>query len=190
MKKATLKTVTLSLAIAFTSCCIATAQQQQLQLAGDNDAGLAEGSGMLQIGDYNSKNIVTDNNEIIARNNGVASELILNAEGSYVQIGTPGNVADAWTTGYTTMGPITTSPPIRTHYVTGVTASSGSTQLIAHGLPDQSKIIDAYVVAEQDLSGNTYYEHYIVNWHDQANVALTTDIGNNKNYKLFLIYIK
>jgi hypothetical protein len=53
-----------------------------------NDAGLATNqSGYMMIGMSASENIVFDNNEILARNNGVASTLFLAREGSTVQLG-------------------------------------------------------------------------------------------------------
>ena len=50
------------------------------------DAGLAS-NGLLMLGDVGSSNIVMDNNEIIARNNGGTSTLILQNDGGSVRIG-------------------------------------------------------------------------------------------------------
>ncbi|WP_462248819.1 LytTR family transcriptional regulator DNA-binding domain-containing protein [Ferruginibacter sp.] len=52
------------------------------------DAGLASNqSGYMMIGSSNGLNLVFDNNEILARDNGVASALLLAREGSRVQLG-------------------------------------------------------------------------------------------------------
>ena len=52
------------------------------------DAGTAANqSGYLMLGMSNAENIVFDNNEILARNNGVASTLFLARDGSKVQLG-------------------------------------------------------------------------------------------------------
>jgi hypothetical protein len=60
----------------------------KLHISTGVDAGLAVNqSGYLMIGMSNSENIVFDNNEILARNNGVASTLFLARDGSKVQLG-------------------------------------------------------------------------------------------------------
>ncbi len=164
--------------------------QQRLHLAGDNDANLNPGSGTLQLGETNGVNMLLDNNEILARNNGGNSTLFLNIEGGGVKTGNENKPSDFWATGYSKFGNDVSAPWIRTKLVTGTTAAAGSTTVIPHGLPDQFKIISAHVVAEHDISGQPFFEHYVTDWHDQNNVAVTTNIGNNKDYKLFLIYIK
>jgi hypothetical protein len=58
-----------------------------LQVAGGTDASLS-GGGNIVVGQIGAANIVMDNNEIMARNNGAASTLILNAPGGGVAIGT------------------------------------------------------------------------------------------------------
>jgi hypothetical protein len=58
------------------------------------DDASATTSGFLQLGPTNNLNMILDNNEILARNNGVVSTLYLGRDGSMVQIGnstaTPG----------------------------------------------------------------------------------------------------
>jgi len=61
--------------------------QAKLHIMGGTHAGLSDGSGYLLIGDTNGTNIVMDNNDIIARNNGAAANLILNYYGGNVGIG-------------------------------------------------------------------------------------------------------
>ncbi|GMQ83767.1 MAG: hypothetical protein BMS9Abin06_0507 [Gammaproteobacteria bacterium] len=50
------------------------------------DASLANGSGVFLIGPETGINIIFDNNEIIARNNGIASKLYLNKGGTHVVV--------------------------------------------------------------------------------------------------------
>ena len=57
-----------------------------LHVTGGADAS-ATGGGYLVTGPTNSANLVFDNNEIMARNNGAVSSLLLNAEGGNVGIG-------------------------------------------------------------------------------------------------------
>jgi hypothetical protein len=53
-----------------------------------NDAGAANNqSGYMMIGSSTAENVVFDNNEILARNNGVVSTLFLGRDGSKVQLG-------------------------------------------------------------------------------------------------------
>lgn len=57
-----------------------------LHLVGGSDARLSEG-GLFAIGSLSSLNLLMDNNEIMARNNGQASTLFLNADGGEVAMG-------------------------------------------------------------------------------------------------------
>jgi len=84
-----------------------TQPKVKLNITGGSDASLTNGSGYLLLGYESGLNIVMDNNEIIARNNGVSSTLfiqcsgstsntILNENGGKVGIGTstPGELLD------------------------------------------------------------------------------------------------
>jgi hypothetical protein len=64
-----------------------TSPSVKLQVSGGGDASLSNGSGYVVIGAEGSRNVVIDENEIMARNNGVASKLYLNAEGGNVVVG-------------------------------------------------------------------------------------------------------
>ncbi len=59
----------------------------KLHVNGGTDASLSSGSGYLVIGNESGANIVFDNNEIISRNNGSASNLYINNTGGNVAIG-------------------------------------------------------------------------------------------------------
>ncbi len=65
----------------------------RLHVAGGSDVTSA-GGGFLLIGNTTSTHIAMDNNEIMGRNNGVAAQLALNAEGGLVTINSGGNVND------------------------------------------------------------------------------------------------
>lgn len=65
---------------------IGTVPATMLHVAGGTDASLG-GGGFIQSGLASALNIVMDDNEIIARNNGAASPLFLNAEGGGIAIG-------------------------------------------------------------------------------------------------------
>ncbi|MBL4647395.1 MAG: hypothetical protein JKY13_00310 [Gammaproteobacteria bacterium] len=67
-----------------------TNPQVRLHVAGNNDANLGDTSGLFVVGDIEGDNLVFDNNEIMARNNGVASALYLQNEGGLTKFG--GNV--------------------------------------------------------------------------------------------------
>ncbi|HEY0042248.1 MAG TPA: hypothetical protein VGB71_16365, partial [Flavisolibacter sp.] len=60
--------------------------ETKLHIGSGSDAGLT-GNGYLMLGSPSGSNIVFDNNEIIARNNGVASSLVLQNDGGSVRIG-------------------------------------------------------------------------------------------------------
>jgi hypothetical protein len=59
----------------------------RLHIEGGSDASLTDNSGYMVIGDVNGTNIVVDNNEIIARNNGVTSTLFLQNTGGAFEVG-------------------------------------------------------------------------------------------------------
>ena len=63
-----------------------TTPAASLQVVGDSDATLSDGSGYAVIGLESSTNIVIDNNEIMARSNGAPSRLWLNRESSFVVV--------------------------------------------------------------------------------------------------------
>lgn len=64
-----------------------TTPLSRLHVVGGTDATLAS-SGYIVTGDFDALNVIFDNNEIMARNNGAASQLLLNADGGNVGIGT------------------------------------------------------------------------------------------------------
>jgi len=70
-----------------------TDPQTRLQITGGGDANLA-GGGYLTMGSAGGRNMVMDNNEILARDDGSVSTLHLQAEGGLVAIGVNG-VTDA-----------------------------------------------------------------------------------------------
>ena len=57
-----------------------------LHINNSSDASLANGSGVLLIGSETGLNVVMDNNEIMARNNGAAAKLYLNNGGTHVVV--------------------------------------------------------------------------------------------------------
>lgn len=59
----------------------------KLQILGGTNATLANGSGYLVLGDEAGANIVIDDNEIMARSNGIASSLNLQKDGGDVRVG-------------------------------------------------------------------------------------------------------
>jgi Chaperone of endosialidase/LytTr DNA-binding domain/Head domain of trimeric autotransporter adhesin len=61
--------------------------QTKLHIVGGTDATLSDNSGYLVIGDVGGTNLVFDNNEILARNNGVNATLFLQNNGGAFEIG-------------------------------------------------------------------------------------------------------
>lgn len=66
---------------------VGTVTAPVLRLSSTTDAALASTDHGLQIGATNSTNVIIDNNEIMARNNGAVSTLFLNFDGGSVTIG-------------------------------------------------------------------------------------------------------
>ena len=65
-----------------------TIPKSKLHIMGGTDASLSDDSGYLLIGDQDGTNIVMDDNEIIARNDAAAADIILNKGSGNVGIGT------------------------------------------------------------------------------------------------------
>jgi len=59
----------------------------KLQITGGGDANLGNTSGYMVIGDVSASNIVMDDNELMARNNGAAADLLLQWSGGDLYIG-------------------------------------------------------------------------------------------------------
>lgn len=59
----------------------------RLHIEGGTDASMSNNSGYMVIGSINGSNVVFDNNEIIARNNGVSSTLFLQNDGGAFEVG-------------------------------------------------------------------------------------------------------
>ena len=64
-----------------------------MEFRGGTDATLSPGSGYMVVGNESSTNIVLDNNEIMARNNGANSELLIQTDGGDVRV--HGNKAES-----------------------------------------------------------------------------------------------
>jgi hypothetical protein len=65
-----------------------------LRLTTTGDASLSSTGHAFQIGDAGSTNVIIDNNEIMARNNGAASFFGINSDGGNVRIGGTGSVVE------------------------------------------------------------------------------------------------
>lgn len=66
-----------------------TTPDAKLNIAGGSEASLSNGTGYFLIGLKENQNMVFDNNELQARNNGLESELFLNPHGGNLTIGSP-----------------------------------------------------------------------------------------------------
>jgi Head domain of trimeric autotransporter adhesin len=68
-----------------------TAPTTKMHIAGSTDATYDDASGLLVLGNITGTNIVFDNNEILARNNEVASDLYLNIDGGDIILASAAN---------------------------------------------------------------------------------------------------
>ncbi len=90
----------------------------KLHISSGVDAGLGiANSGYMMIGPSNGENMVFDNNEILARNNGAASTLFLARDGSKVQLG---NGAEATGTNSTLTPCLANNPSCCATYIGSV----------------------------------------------------------------------
>jgi hypothetical protein len=67
----------------------------QLHIEGGIDAGFSDNSGYLIVGNEGATNIVFDDNEILARNNGTTSNLFLQSGGGRVIVGTSSGLTNS-----------------------------------------------------------------------------------------------
>jgi hypothetical protein len=84
--------------------------KQRLHIMGGTDVSLSDGTGYLIIGDQDSENLVFDNNEILARDDGAESILYLQADGGdlvvhHHEVGTEFIVTDNGNVGIGTASP-------------------------------------------------------------------------------------
>ncbi len=63
-----------------------TSPNIKLHIPGNSDAGFSSGSGLFMSGDVSSTNLVFDNNEIMARNNGAESPIYLQNDGGEMHV--------------------------------------------------------------------------------------------------------
>lgn len=101
-----------------------TSPHASLHIAAGSDVSLSDTSGFLVIGDVDGANLVMDDNEIMARSNGAASTLHLQAEGGSLHIHTHQDTAEqVIVTNAGSVGIGTTSPQASLHIGTGNDAS-------------------------------------------------------------------
>jgi hypothetical protein len=87
-----------------------TSPQSRLHIGAGGDASLSSPSGYLILGNVGLTNMVFDDNEILARNNGAASTLYLNIDGGNIILGSAGEG---------NVGIATNSPAERLHIASG-----------------------------------------------------------------------
>jgi hypothetical protein len=101
----------------------------KLNVVGGSDASLA-GGGYIVAGSIGSSNIVIDENEIMARNNGVSNTLLLNNDGGDVNVSAGALFVESTTN---RIGIGTTVPQVRLHVSGGTDAEPASGGYIVAG---------------------------------------------------------
>jgi hypothetical protein len=119
-----------------------TVTSPTIRLTSTTDASLSSTGHALQIGSTTSTNLIIDNDEIKARNNGSASGLSLNADGGNITLGSSAS-------GITAQGTVTTS--------NGITNAQQKNALVASGFNSASGAFAqaSRVVMTATASGST-----------------------------------
>ena len=73
---------------------VTNSPEAKLHISSGADTGLGNNNGYILLGQANGENISLDNNEIMARNNGVAADLSLQIDGGNLKIGGPLYIGD------------------------------------------------------------------------------------------------
>lgn len=113
--------------------------------------------------------------------------LTITGEGK-VGIGNTAPQATLDVDGYTRLGTESDSPQIKTKRINATTPSTGSTSLLPHGLSGYEKLLAVHLLIEDNLDGVFFYNHRSTIWNDDTHVAAATPLGNNRTYKMFIIY--
>ena len=96
-----------------------------VRLTGTGDASLSSTTHGIQVGATSGQNLIIDNNEVLSRNNGVASTLHLQADGGTVTVGA-GTTANLTVSGSTTAGPIIATGAGTTNTTNALTVRRGN----------------------------------------------------------------
>jgi hypothetical protein len=116
----------------------------KLHISGDSGVGLDAGSGLLELGLPEALNLLLDNDEIIARNNGSTSALNLQADGGDLNIharkrGTEFVVKESGNVG---VGTTTPNALLHVHGDTDASLDSGTGMVVIGKLNDRNLVMD------------------------------------------------
>ena len=161
--------------------CLPLIGQKPLQVIGTN-ADLAPGSEYILLGEENGLNIIIDNNEILARDNGSISSLVINADGGPVRIGTTPTPAAFSVSGFSKFGD--GSPGIKTKMVEGMTTTGISTVALNHTISNHLKILSASVIA----GNGTALVVGQVGTITQTQLLMSSALPDNTPYRIFIVF--
>ncbi|MCB0646639.1 MAG: hypothetical protein KDC49_08245 [Saprospiraceae bacterium] len=134
----------------------------KLHVEANNDASLADNSGILMVGNLDGNNILLDNNEIMARNDGTVNQLILQNHGGDMQVG--GNVG------------LGKSPEALLHLKAKDGTNNRHIKLESNSSSDNTKIYAGtnFIIENSSASGDFYFRNGTTN----INVLSVTPAGN------------
>jgi hypothetical protein len=136
----------------------------RIELTSTTDGSLTSTDHALQIGLTSGANIIVDNNEIIARNNGVASSLSLNITGGAVNIGAATSLIDL----RGTTQALGINPAANTTYDLGTTTMRWN---LMYGTATAARYAD---LAEKYLADDDYPVGTVISVGGEAEVTATT----------------
>ena len=154
-----------------------TSPKTTLHIDGGTDVTLVDGSGFLLIGDQDGLNIVMDDNEMQARNNAAASELILQNEGGEFRVDSQrlvvkdgGNVGIGIDDPETKLSVLTNFSIVNSDFKTAATAAGSRLQM---GLGAASGDTYSWIQA-QDLGATSNNNLYLQRYGGNVGIGGTT----------------
>ena len=143
-----------------------TVSTPYVRVTGTGDASLSSTTHGIQVGATSGQNLLLDNNEVLSRNNGVASHLHLQADGGTVTVGA-GTTANLTVSGTISSGSITASGSVNLG-----TTTDGSRRFKWYNDNNHSLYYDSNLLTTASADVLTYWDNVVFRHRDSTNAVI------------------